>query len=100
MAERNPGMTTTFDDVVTPLTLPVDLTGGAVPEAMVMDGIVRGQAIVGRTRSNDTMLGLKFDNGGRPVRVDLELSADEATEMALVKHHFKAGVPAQRGIED
>lgn len=80
MAERNPGMTTTFDDVVTPLTLPVDLTGGAVPEAMVMDGIVRGQAIVGRTRSNDTMLGLKFDNGGRPVRVDLELSADEATE--------------------
>ena len=26
--------------------------------------------------------------------------ADTVTEMALVKHHFKAGVPAQRGIED
>lgn len=26
--------------------------------------------------------------------------ADTVTEMALVKHPFKAGVPAQRGIED
>ncbi|WP_261802440.1 cob(I)yrinic acid a,c-diamide adenosyltransferase [Variovorax sp. PAMC28562] len=26
--------------------------------------------------------------------------ADSVTEMALIKHHFKAGVPAQRGIED
>ena len=26
--------------------------------------------------------------------------ADTVTEMTLIKHHFKAGVPAQRGIED
>jgi cob(I)alamin adenosyltransferase len=26
--------------------------------------------------------------------------ADTVTEMTLVKHHFQAGVPAQRGIED
>ena len=26
--------------------------------------------------------------------------ADTVTEMTLVKHHYKAGVPAQRGIED
>ena len=26
--------------------------------------------------------------------------ADTVTEMALIKHAFKAGVPAQRGIED
>ena len=26
--------------------------------------------------------------------------ADTVTEMRMVKHHFKAGVPAQRGIED
>ena len=27
-------------------------------------------------------------------------AADLVTEMTLIKHHFKAGVPAQRGIED
>ena len=26
--------------------------------------------------------------------------ADTVTEMKMVKHHYKAGVPAQRGIED
>ncbi len=79
MAVANPGMTTTFDSKVTPLTLPVELTGGAVPEALVMDGIVRGQAIIGRLRGNQTLLGLKFDNAGQSVRVELALSADDAT---------------------
>jgi cob(I)alamin adenosyltransferase len=37
---------------------------------------------------------------GRNAPAELLAIADEATEMALVKHHFKAGVPAQRGIED
>jgi len=32
-----------------------------------------------------------------PELIDL---ADTVTEMSLVKHHFQAGVPAQRGIED
>jgi len=27
-------------------------------------------------------------------------AADTVTEMLMHKHHFKAGVPAQRGIED
>ncbi|MFX8168550.1 cob(I)yrinic acid a,c-diamide adenosyltransferase [Acinetobacter baumannii] len=26
--------------------------------------------------------------------------ADTVTEMTVVKHHYQAGVPAQRGIED
>jgi cob(I)alamin adenosyltransferase len=27
-------------------------------------------------------------------------AADTVTEMLMHKHHFQAGVPAQRGIED
>ena len=37
---------------------------------------------------------------GRGAPEELIDVADTVTEMTLVKHHFKAGVPAQRGIED
>lgn len=37
---------------------------------------------------------------GRSAPDELIALADTVTEMALVKHHFQAGVPAQRGIED
>lgn len=37
---------------------------------------------------------------GRNAPEELIAMADTVTEMTLVKHHFKAGVPAQRGIED
>ena len=37
---------------------------------------------------------------GRRAPQELIELADTVTEMALVKHHFQAGVPAQRGIED
>lgn len=37
---------------------------------------------------------------GRGAPAELTELADTVTEMTLVKHHFKAGVPAQRGIED
>ena len=37
---------------------------------------------------------------GRGAPDELVELADTVTEMALIKHHFKAGVPAQRGIED
>lgn len=37
---------------------------------------------------------------GRDAPDELVALADTVTEMALVKHHFQAGVPAQRGIED
>lgn len=37
---------------------------------------------------------------GRGAPAELIELADTVTEMTLVKHHFKAGVPAQRGIED
>lgn len=37
---------------------------------------------------------------GRNAPDELMELADTVTEMAMVKHHFKAGVPAQRGIED
>ena len=37
---------------------------------------------------------------GRNAPQELMDLADTVTEMTLVKHHFNAGVPAQRGIED
>lgn len=37
---------------------------------------------------------------GRGAPDELVALADTVTEMTLVKHHFQAGVPAQRGIED
>lgn len=37
---------------------------------------------------------------GRSAPQELMDAADTVTEMALIKHHFQAGVPAQRGIED
>jgi cob(I)alamin adenosyltransferase len=37
---------------------------------------------------------------GRQAPAELIELADTVTEMTMVKHHFKAGVPAQRGIED
>jgi len=37
---------------------------------------------------------------GRNAPAELVELADTVTEMTLVKHHFNAGVPAQRGIED
>ena len=37
---------------------------------------------------------------GRNAPDELLELADTVTEMRLVKHHFAAGVPAQRGIED
>ncbi len=37
---------------------------------------------------------------GRNAPEELVDLADTVTEMTLVKHHYKAGVPAQRGIED
>jgi cob(I)alamin adenosyltransferase len=37
---------------------------------------------------------------GRDAPEELVALADTVTEMRLVKHHYQAGVPAQRGIED
>jgi cob(I)alamin adenosyltransferase len=36
----------------------------------------------------------------RAAPAELVELADTVTEMTLIKHHFNAGVPAQRGIED
>jgi cob(I)alamin adenosyltransferase len=37
---------------------------------------------------------------GRGAPAELVELADTVTEMTMVKHHYQAGVPAQRGIED
>jgi cob(I)alamin adenosyltransferase len=37
---------------------------------------------------------------GRRCPEEIMALADTVTEMRMIKHAFKAGVPAQRGIED
>jgi cob(I)alamin adenosyltransferase len=37
---------------------------------------------------------------GRRAPEELVAIADTVTEMRLIKHHYDAGIPAQRGIED
>ncbi len=37
---------------------------------------------------------------GRNLPQDLIDLADTVTRMAMTKHHYMAGVPSQRGIED
>jgi len=37
---------------------------------------------------------------GRRAPAELVAMADTVTEMTLVRHHYDAGIPAQRGIED
>ncbi len=37
---------------------------------------------------------------GRGAPAELIELADTVTEMVMIKHHYQAGVPAQRGIED
>ena len=49
-----------------------------------------------RTRPKDVHVVLT----GRRCPPEIIELADTVTEMALIKHAFKAGIPAQRGIED
>ena len=37
---------------------------------------------------------------GRRCPAEIIELADTVTEMTMIKHAFKAGIPAQRGIED
>lgn len=57
-----------------------------------LDGVLA--ALAGRPEQVTVVL------TGRDAPEELIAAADLVTEMKLVKHHFQAGVPAQRGIED
>lgn len=71
-----------LDEIMYPLRY------GWLPLAEVLDTL--------RQRPKDVHVCLT----GRAAPQELLDLADTVTEMALVKHAYKAGVPAQRGIED
>jgi cob(I)alamin adenosyltransferase len=60
-------------------------------------GLVSEEEVLGLARSRPAELHLVLTGrGATPAIVE---AADLVTEMREVKHHYKAGVPAQRGIE-
>ncbi len=71
-----------LDEIMYPLRY------GWLPLQPVLDSL--------RERPADTHVVLT----GRNAPAELIELADTVTEMRMVKHHFRAGVPAQRGIED
>ncbi len=60
-------------------------------------GLVSEDEVLELARSRPKDLHLVFTGRGATERIIEE--ADLVTEMREVKHHFKAGIPAQRGIE-
>ena len=61
-------------------------------------GWVPLDAVLACLRERPTHVHVVLTGRGAPAEL-LEV-ADTVTEMSLVKHHYQAGVPAQRGIED
>ncbi len=63
----------------------------------VKDGLVTEQELLDLIRSRPEDLHLVLTGrGATPAVIE---AADLVTEMREVKHHYKAGIPAQRGIE-
>jgi len=63
----------------------------------VKDGLVSEQEVLELIRSRPEDLHLVLTGrGATPAVIE---AADLVTEMREVKHHYKAGIPAQRGIE-
>lgn len=61
-------------------------------------GWVPLEAVLGALRERPSHVHVVIT--GRNAPPELMAAADTVTEMSLLKHHFNAGVPAQRGIED
>jgi len=63
----------------------------------VTAGLVREDELLELARARPTELHLVFT--GRGATEAIVDAADLVTEMREVKHHYRAGIPAQRGIE-
>lgn len=75
----NPRLTTQLDPLVEPLMLPAAVTSGRMPQLTLADGLARGQAIIGRCRLSNVLLGLKIMPANEPLEVILKLSTDDTT---------------------
>jgi hypothetical protein len=73
---------TMFDGPVAALELPGRVGSGADPALQVVDGIHRGEDVIGRATSADSILGLKVAAAGpgvRSYRVTVTLAMDDAS---------------------
>lgn len=70
---------TEFDQPTPAAAVPVTITSGVGGPVQVVDGLRRGQRIVGRFESSPGLVGLKIATGGAPIRVSVDLSVDATT---------------------
>ncbi|MEP6462757.1 MAG: hypothetical protein ABJC62_04935 [Frankiaceae bacterium] len=81
MRGRDAGLrlSTSYDDVVHPRPLPVSFTRGDDPAVQLIDGFVRGRQSLGRFAVATGLVGFRVAADARPVRVTVQLRADEVS---------------------
>jgi hypothetical protein len=83
---------TDFDAERPTFTAPLDVASGQHPALAVVDGFLRGEAVVGRCDSGAGLIGLAVHSGGAPVDVTVTVAADRRTP-EFTDRGLAAGAP-------
>lgn len=73
------GIATDFDRPVPRLPVPGALTSGGQPQLQLVDGLMRGDGVVGRFETSPALVAVKLAPVAAPVRVTVHLAADDDT---------------------
>ncbi|MQA02891.1 MAG: hypothetical protein GEV07_09270 [Streptosporangiales bacterium] len=90
------GIGTDFDQPTQVLPVPGAVTSGGQPELKLVDGLTRGDGVVGRFETSPGLFAVKVAEPTGPVRVTVELAADAETAAwweRLVPEHVQPRTP-------